>query len=296
MLKTEPQILYGIAEDVKTDGLKLGRVKVRIFNYHSEQKQIAGERGIPTEDLPWAIPMIPTTEGSMTGIGTMSKIVQGSELILLARDELKQDLIIIGVIPGIHQMPAKTDEGFYDPEGMYPLVDRLQEPDTHRLSRGEKFEETILADKVERVNKNIPMAFDGDWSEPFPVDYVKPEYPFNKVTETESGHHFERDDTEGFERLHTWHKSGAFDEITFEGERIIKTKSNFYVTVEENHFCLYVKEGGIHFHCKEDFTVKAGGLFAVETEKGIKMMTLGDMDIDVAGSYDLDSTKIRSNT
>ena len=93
MLLENPKIVYGIAEDVKSDPLKLGRIRVRIFHHHSEKKEISGERGIPTEDLPWAVPCPSVNHGAISGIGTLpSSIQQGSEVIILVRDDLMQDL------------------------------------------------------------------------------------------------------------------------------------------------------------------------------------------------------------
>ena len=47
-----------------------------------------------------------------------------------------------------------------------------------------------------------------------PDSPAAPVYPFNKVTQTESGHVFEVDDTMGAERISTYHRSGTFQEIT----------------------------------------------------------------------------------
>ena len=53
----------GVIEDRK-DPEKLGRCKVRIFGYHTEDLA-----SMPTEDLPWAIPMQPITSAATSGIG-----------------------------------------------------------------------------------------------------------------------------------------------------------------------------------------------------------------------------------
>lgn len=50
----------GIVEDL-ADPLKLGRVRVRIFNEH--------DAGIDTTDLPWATAMMPITSASIKGVG-----------------------------------------------------------------------------------------------------------------------------------------------------------------------------------------------------------------------------------
>ena len=54
----------GVVED-RIDPLMLGRCRVRILGYHTDDKL-----EIPTEDLPWATIMQPTTSAAMSGIGT----------------------------------------------------------------------------------------------------------------------------------------------------------------------------------------------------------------------------------
>lgn len=54
----------GVVED-RFDPEKIGRCRVRIFGYHSENKEL-----LPTKDLPWAIPIQPITSAGISGIGT----------------------------------------------------------------------------------------------------------------------------------------------------------------------------------------------------------------------------------
>lgn len=54
----------GVVED-RMDPEKLGRCKVRIFGYHTDNKDV-----LPTEDLQWAIPIQPITSAGTSGIGT----------------------------------------------------------------------------------------------------------------------------------------------------------------------------------------------------------------------------------
>ena len=55
----------GIVENNSSDPLKLGRVQVRIRGVHSENP---GD--IPLRDLPWAQPMLPSTEPAATILPT----------------------------------------------------------------------------------------------------------------------------------------------------------------------------------------------------------------------------------
>lgn len=54
----------GVVED-RNDPEKLGRARIRIIGVHSDDKEIQ-----PTKDLPWAIPIQPSTSAGMSGIGT----------------------------------------------------------------------------------------------------------------------------------------------------------------------------------------------------------------------------------
>ena len=53
----------GVVED-RNDPLQLGRVKIRCIGYHTENKQ-----DLPTDDLPWAVPVQPITSAAMSGVG-----------------------------------------------------------------------------------------------------------------------------------------------------------------------------------------------------------------------------------
>lgn len=53
----------GVVED-RMDPEKMGRLKVRIYGYHTDNKVI-----LPTKDLPWATPIQPITSAAISGIG-----------------------------------------------------------------------------------------------------------------------------------------------------------------------------------------------------------------------------------
>lgn len=54
---------YGVVED-NDDPLRQGRVRVRAFGFHNEDKT-----ELPTLSLPWATVLQPTTSASMSGVG-----------------------------------------------------------------------------------------------------------------------------------------------------------------------------------------------------------------------------------
>lgn len=82
------------------DPLTLGRVKVRCFGIHPEDRQ-----DVPTKDLPWATTVQPNTSASISGIGqSPNGLEQGSWVIgFFADGERAQFPIVLGSLPGIHR-------------------------------------------------------------------------------------------------------------------------------------------------------------------------------------------------
>jgi hypothetical protein len=218
----DSEFFIGVVEDIN-DPTQLGRVRVRTLN-HSKDKSL-----IPTDSLPWAIIMMPANQPSISGLGwSPTGILQGTWVIGFYQDgKRSHNPIILGSINGISSEIDNT-LGLSDPDGIYPLKDFLDEPDTNRLARGNsnwinpnsnsstptKFTDTIYKSIIENLSKNIKSA-DVTWNQPEPAN--NPVYPFNKVFESSSGHIIEIDDSENSERLFIYHKSGTFIEIRPDG-------------------------------------------------------------------------------
>lgn len=87
---------YGCVEN-RNDPLKLGRCQVRIVGLHTEDKTV-----LPTDELPWAYPMMPITSASISGIGfSPTGVVQGSWVLCIFLDPDNQQPIMLGTIGGI---------------------------------------------------------------------------------------------------------------------------------------------------------------------------------------------------
>ena len=93
----QSQFSLAIVED-RMDPLKLGRVRVRVFGVHSELLT-----DVPTSSLPWAVPIMPSTSASISGIGSSpTQYVEGSLVFVFFQDgESKQQPIILGSVHGI---------------------------------------------------------------------------------------------------------------------------------------------------------------------------------------------------
>ena len=119
---------YGVVED-RQDPYMIGRVKVRCLGHHTEDKIT-----LPTKDLPWAQVILPVTSAGISGVGqTPLGLVEGSHVFGFFRDgEARQEPVVMGSLPGYPTELAKTDEGFYDPNGEYPRYKNA--PDTCQLA------------------------------------------------------------------------------------------------------------------------------------------------------------------
>ena len=67
---------FGVVEDIM-DPLKVGRVRVRCYDWHPAEKGL-----LPTNQLPWAQVMMPANNASVSGVGTSPNgLKQGSWVI-----------------------------------------------------------------------------------------------------------------------------------------------------------------------------------------------------------------------
>ena len=107
----------GVVEN-RADPKKLGRVQVRIYGVHTEDKT-----AIPTEDLPWAMVVNPITSGSMSGLGrSPTGLVEGSWVFGVFTDEREYQVpFILGSLIGNPTQAPNKQNGFQDPNELYPL-------------------------------------------------------------------------------------------------------------------------------------------------------------------------------
>jgi len=88
----------GVVEDIY-DPLKLGRVRVRVLGWHTDDKA-----QIPTTDLPWAHVIMPVTSASVSGKGwSPTGLLQGAWVVGFFRDGMNaQEPVVFGTIGGIN--------------------------------------------------------------------------------------------------------------------------------------------------------------------------------------------------
>ena len=223
---------FGVVEDLE-DPLKLGRVRVRVYSHHTEDRN-----KVPIKDLPWAQVVLPPTSASINDIGhDGTGLLKGSWVIGFWIDSVDQQPMILGSLNGIPQQIAKDIKGigFNDPEGKYP--GRAHEPDTNRLARNDKdFPPPNPDARNKDQTKFVPLAngvllanSQPMWDEPNAK--YNATYPKNHVFQSESGHIMEIDDTKDSERIHEYHKSGTHYEIDAKGNKQTRVVANNYTIV-----------------------------------------------------------------
>ena len=252
----------GVVED-RQDPLKLGRCRVRIFGWHSENVT-----EVPTELLPWAQAMMPLNN-SNPYTPKESDVVVG--FFLDANNA--QIPVMMGVLPGIPLKEANPQQGFNDQRttaqlntAPVKLQDKkthyprhVDEPTTSRLARNDVdyTSPIIVAKKAKKASKVEPDS------------YYAAKYPYNKVYESESGHALEFDDTKDNERIHLYHRSGSYVEYGPLGDRSEK--------VQRNKFTVVVGDDSIY------------------VQGSVKMYVDGDYDLNVTGDIRMNGKTVNIN-
>ena len=221
-------IYLGVVEN-NSDPDKTGKVQVRIAGIHSPKKVKGKTEGIPTSELPWALPMMPMA--GVSGLGYNGVPKQGDWIALFFIGGNHNNPVYFGSLKGTPISPIDTDIGFNDPDGEYPK--ETGEPDWNKEARGDGAE----------TLKDIK---DANLETYEPASPAEPAYPNNTVFETpDDGIVVEYDSTPTKERWHVFHKaSKSYIEIHPNGDMVMKSTNNkFEITTKDRK--IFVKGNDI---------------------------------------------------
>ena len=283
-------------DDSKEAGGTLGRCRVRILGIHPQNAKRSGKnKGVPTDELPWAELMVTTSfGGGMSGFGISSVPLKGTWVWVFFDGGDWNKPIIIGIIYSVStkQGPgaSKADGGFYDPDKKYPIKEKLNEQDINRLAANRKFAETpIKKIRDAKKDKGISTSTGGTWDELIEAS-SKAKYPNNIVFETKGESIIEYDSTDGNERIHFFHKSGTYWEIQDKGDYQSKTVGNHYEIIDKDYHRLTKMNQRItvqadvetKYDAKE--TILIGGERKITVKGNVFQIYKGNKDEKVAGS------------
>jgi len=243
-------INHGIVEDVK-DPLKLGRVRVRVQKIHGPD--------VLTTDLPWSLVISPTNSPSYKGKGHSTNLLVGSAVGVIFTDGSMQDWYIIGSLP--------TTSPEEDADNVNALCSIPEH--TTKVKCEEAGGHWGVKDNNVRARGEADPNADQEKGVLEPASSYGPEYPYNNVFESESGHVKEYDDTPGKERIHERHKSGSLVEIQPDGTKVEKIVRDRYTLV-------------LH-----DDTLEVQGTVNIVVSENCNLAVAGDVTANIKGNTDI---------
>lgn len=300
----------GVVED-RFDPEEMNRVRVRCFGYHSENLS-----DISIEDLPWATVMMPTTASGTSGIGdTPHGLMEGSWVVGFFRDgPSAQDPIIMGTIASKNSPRSKT-LGFG--ANHFPREEYMNESDINYAGRESRYkvsdayqdrelgltDQTVATASPAKITSVSPDKADSYYEDkpwgimpPLGDDRTDgehaPDYPYNKVNQSEGGHITEVDDTPGFERTHRMHSSGTYEEIYTNGTRSVKIVGEDYEVVFSNKN-IHIK-GNCNMTVDGDLRQLIYGNYHLEVEKDMTMNIKGSLQQKIGGNHESEIVRGRS--
>ena len=257
-----PLWFVGVVE-YRHDASNDGRVKVRAFGIHSEDKE-----AMPTNDLPWAI-VIDGTYGASSSIPDTGEWVFG--FFMDGGDA--QHPMILGRIPGINlQLPPEA--GAPNEVSMIPMasIGKYGKPPMHRAMGGEDAEIGQATIQAASQKNDIESATGETWSEP-PI--ITPEKNLdNRIYTSKNDNNFvvlsDSEDGDGTYILVS-HSSGSVIQIDGNGTVFIKSFGDTYNS----------SEGFTMNSTESDHVTNVGGDYLLKVERGSgKIWINGDLDIE----------------
>jgi hypothetical protein len=142
---------YGVVEDTN-DPLKTGRVRVRIFGYHTDNLQ-----ELPTSGLPWAQPTLSPSNSKTFSPPRLGDYVMG----FFSDGESAQAPVLMGVFPGFETSYDKS-KGFSPQSNLIPATPpagqiqyQVGQPTIAPLARGQ-----VANTAISQANSNLAHVCD----------------------------------------------------------------------------------------------------------------------------------------
>jgi hypothetical protein len=130
------------------------------------------------------------------------------------------------------------------------------------------------------------------WLEPESAantDY-QPQYPYNKITQTESGHSFELDDTPERERVKLLHRTGTFIEMHPNGDEVHKVYGDGYeITIKNKNVLI---KGSCNITIEGDSTTEIKGNKNEVVRGDYNLVVNGNLNIQGRQAIDIGSQEV----
>ena len=252
----------GVVED-RHDATNDGRIKVRAFGIHTEDKQ-----AMPTADLPWAI-VLDGSYGAAQKIPAVGDWVFG---FFMDGDDAQHPMVM-GRVPGVNlQLPPESgapNEANYVPA---ESIQNYGKPPLHRHLGGEDAQVGQGPLQAAAVKNGIESSTGDTWSEP-PI--ITPERNLDNTVYTsknDNNYVVLSDSREGDGTyILISHASGSAVQIDSHGTILVKSFGDTYNS----------SEGFTMNRTELDSHTNVGGDWALKVERGSgKVWINGDLDIE----------------
>ena len=274
----------GVVES-NEDPKKEGRLKIRIFGLHTDNRGINDDyQNIDTDDLPWAYPANPINSGAIDGIGEFTTVLTGTRVAVFFMDKYQQVPFYFAKLNHILDEMPDFRKGFSDPNKEHPSDDYKGESSIPRLARNEKIDETIV--KTKNENKTTWNHNGNEIKEPDSAYAAG--YPHNRVIETKSGIIIELDDTEDNERIHIYHPSHSYIEIDKDGNKVSKIQKKDYEIVLDDKD-MYV-DGNLRITAGSQISIFSNGDTLIKSEGNTNIDSSGTTSITSDGNITLEAS------
>lgn len=202
----------------------------------------------------WSHVMMPTTSESLAGIGQTPSFELGTRVIGFYADGASKR---VSVITGTLLFNPLEDIGAQE----------------HSLSFNARGTNAIEKKKLGIEEPDSAFAA---------------QYPYNKVTTTKSGHVIEIDDTPGKERIHVYHKAGAYLEIDQTGRITCSTPVDSFEIVGGSKSIEIKGDARISVQGSCDATIL--GDARVSSAGNLYLGALGNLELSAGGSLTISSS------
>jgi hypothetical protein len=187
-------------------------------------KELVGQDKENVENLFWSHVMMPVTGANAKGVGVAAIGLNLNSKVFGFRSSSTMSYVI----------------------GSFPYA---VDDNDHSLSRQARGLGPVKKDYIEQLGEKKS-------------EYAA-KYPNNKTITTESGHVLELDDTPKAERIHVYHKSGAYVEIFPDGSIVTKSMKDS-VSVTMNDHSISVVKGDLQIVANE-------GMIEINSDKDINI-------------------------
>lgn len=171
----------------------------------------------------------------------------------------------------------------------------LGESDVNRLARedGKNHWMYQIRESARIQDVRGPLRDGSSWAEPPYANRAV--YPFNKTFETISGHLVEYDDTPNNERIHEYHRSGTYTEISPKGDQTVKIVGDSYQIIAGQSNIVILGDcnlsinGNLNQHVKGNWNIQVDGS-KTEVVQGDMKTRVADYTLFSQGEIKSDAT------